>query len=459
MARSKTIIALFFLPYLLQAQLPAPIKDGFGRTLVLHGLNTAGSAKHSIDHQPWINESDVEREYTDFGFNSVRYLIFWGAIEPKKDSIDYNYLQQVKTRVEWYTSRNMFVILDMHQDVYGYGVGGNGAPDWASTQTKRQNVIPDKWAWWLQNLEPKVIRSYVQFFKYKKKKELQHHYIAAWLKVVELFKDNPYVIGYDLMNEPHGGKLGKTLAGGFERKWLGNFYKRLIPAIRAVDTTRYIFFEPRSFGVNFGMKSHLKKVSDVGTNKLVYSPHCYMRFVDVGGDYKKKDYRSLGKWYKHRDKEVKKHQSGLMIGEFGLSPGKKDFDKYLRDIFTRADARGASWAYWASDLGGWGPLDGNRKPTPILNELLRVYPQAVSGTIKSFTYNPETRNFSLEYINNGAITQPTVIGVSRLQYPTGYNWVVTGATNYSAVIDPATNALQVIVADDKATVKVEISPK
>lgn len=70
--------------------------------------------------------------------------------------------------MEWFTKRKIFVIIDMHQDVYGYGVGGNGTPDWASTQTKIQNLISDKQPWGMQNLEPKVKRSYIQFWKYKK---------------------------------------------------------------------------------------------------------------------------------------------------------------------------------------------------------------------------------------------------------------------------------------------------
>ena len=151
------------------------IHDSYGRAIILHGLNTGGDAKHNMDHQPWIKESDVEREHIDFGFNCVRYLIFWGVIEPEKGQYNEAYLQEVKKRVEWYTSRHMYVILDMHQDVFGYGVGGNGAPVWASAHPLIQNLIPDKWPWWMQNLEPKVIRSYVHFFMYKKHKDLQQH--------------------------------------------------------------------------------------------------------------------------------------------------------------------------------------------------------------------------------------------------------------------------------------------
>lgn len=449
----------FFLIYSFSLTAQSTIKDADGRTLVLHGLNTAGGAKHVEGHQPWITEADVNREYTDYGFNTVRYLVFWGAIEPQKGVFDTTYLAEVKKRVEWYTSRKMYVIIDMHQDVYGYGVGGNGAPEWACTQTKRQNVIPDKWAWWLQNLEPKVIKSYVQFFKYKKRKELQDHYIQSYLKVVELFKDNPYVLGYDLMNEPHGGRIAKTLLGGFERRQLGAFYKRIIPAIRAVDTTRYIFFEPRSFGVNFGMKSHLKKVSDVGTNKLVYAPHCYMQFVDVGGDYNKRHRRSLKRWYKRRDKEVKKHGSGFLVGEFGLSPQKKGFDLYLCDIFAMGDARQASWTYWSSDPGGWGPLDAQRNPTPILSELVRAYPMATAGTLQSFNYNPAGKEFTMQFISDTTIKAPTMIAVPRSKFPYGVKVKVEGSTKYEYRIDWTTYTLYFNAEEDNVTYKLIVTPK
>src|SRR5580693_10665182 len=99
----KKFVLLFFHLSLFTFHLPAQdifnIKDAYGRTLILHGLNTGGGAKHIPGHQPWISEADVQREDTAFGFNAVRYLIFWGAIEPVKDSFDENYLAQVKKRV------------------------------------------------------------------------------------------------------------------------------------------------------------------------------------------------------------------------------------------------------------------------------------------------------------------------------------------------------------------------
>jgi endoglycosylceramidase len=438
------------------------IYDVYGRTLILHGLNTAGGAKQSTGHQPWIAEADVQREDTAFGFNVVRYLIFWGAIEPVKDSFDEHYLQEVKRRVEWYTGRKMYVVFDMHQDVFGYGVGDNGAPEWASAHNAIiKHLVPNKWPWWMRNLEPKIIKSYVQFFAYKKYKERQQHYIACYKKVVAMFKDNPYVLGYDLMNEPHGGKIVKTLAGGFERRQLSAFYKRLIPAIRGIDTSKYIFFEPRSFGVNFGMPSHLPRVHDsvVATQKLVYAPHCYPAFVDVGGDYKPKNKRTLEKWFKVRNREMGKQQAPAFVGEFGLSYHKKGFDVYLQDFNALTEKYHMGWAYWASDPGGWGPYKADRTPSPTLNEILRVYPQATAGKLLTYSYNPQTKVFEMQFMSNDSIKTPTEIAVPKMLYPGGYHVTVTGAKKYHTSVNTVTNALELYVEDDSAVVNLQIMPK
>lgn len=362
--------------------------------------------------------------------------------------------------MEWFTKRKIFVIIDMHQDVYGYGVGGNGAPDWASTQTKIQNLISDKQPWWMQNLEPKVKRSYIQFWKYKKKQFLQQHYIATWLKVIELFKDNPYVIGYDLMNEPHGGNIVKTLFGKFEKKWLMNFYNRLIPAIREVEKEKYLFFEPRSFGVNFGMKSHLKKIEDAIPNaKLIYAPHCYPRFVDIGKSYNKKSKKDLEIWFNRREKEAKMQNTPVLLGEFGVSPSKKDYDLFLNDLFRKADSVQMSWVYWSNDLGGWSPLKSDLTPSPILWSLLRVYPKATAGNLYSFKYEPLTKVFSMKYMSNTAILAPTEIALPKAIYPNGFNVSILGTTQYRIEIDSIKNTLNLYINENKREIDVTILPK
>ena len=107
------------------------IKDQYGRTLILHGMNSANDAKYG-DFLPWITEPYVEIETNQWGFNVARYPTSWQAIEPDSGVFDEAYLDSIEIRVKWYTDRGAYVIIDMHQDVYGPAVGGNGHPEWPS---------------------------------------------------------------------------------------------------------------------------------------------------------------------------------------------------------------------------------------------------------------------------------------------------------------------------------------
>ena len=110
--------------------------------------------------------------------------------------------------------------------------------------------------WWLNAANPAVVNAYDNFWRYTKHKYLQDHYVKAWQRVAKKFKNNPKVIGYDLMNEPHSGDITPF----FEAKRLKDFYNRVIKGIRKIDKNKYLFIEPRSFGVNFGMPSFLLKL-------------------------------------------------------------------------------------------------------------------------------------------------------------------------------------------------------
>ncbi|MEZ5023823.1 MAG: cellulase family glycosylhydrolase [Chitinophagales bacterium] len=267
-----------------------PILDEFGRTLILHGWNTSSSAKSHPERQPWIIESDIEREATVFGNNFVRYLIFWDGVEPERGVYDEAYLDKVEERVNWYTSRGMYVLLDMHQDLYSIAFGGDGAPEWALQTNGHPIEANIGGPWWLSNLNPAVIACWNNFWGYSDHTYLQDHYIAMWQKVVERFKDNPYVLGYDLMNEPWGGDLIKAfITGDFERNQLTAFYERLIPAIRAIDNDGYIFFEPAPAPVTFGAQSNLKEIKDtrIGESRIVYAPHCYPTDLHEGLGYRR----------------------------------------------------------------------------------------------------------------------------------------------------------------------------
>lgn len=442
---------------------PSIIQDQYGRQLILRGLNTSSSAKGQTLRNPWIVESDVEREAKDFGFNFVRYLIFWDAIEPQKDVFDEAYLDRIEERVNWYTSRGMYVMLDMHQDLYSIFLGGDGAPEWAC----RTNGVPpidlgSGTPWWLKNIDPTVINSWINFWSFTAHKDLQEHYLLAWQKVAERFDKNPYVIGYDLMNEPWGGDLAKVfLTGEFEREQLTAFYKRLIPGVRNSAPDKYIFFEPTPAPVTFGAPSNLGGVKDTrNVSKLVYAPHCYPYDTHEGLGYSPAAKNQLRDWEKTRNNELKKQGSiPLVCGEFGLTYEQDGFDTYLNDFTAMADRNLWHWAYWSNDLGGWSPLDENRNESPILPLLIRAYPKATAGKITNFNVNIQTNEFVLEYVSQNKMGQATEIFIPKRRYPNGWNVSITGLENYTKSYDEASQVLSILTNENGKTVSVKIESK
>lgn len=440
---------------------PTILQDQYGRQVILHGLNTSASAKSDPQRQPWINESNVDREDKEFGFNSVRYLIFWDAIEPQKDSFDYAYLDKVEQRVNWYTSRGMHVVLDMHQDIYSDVFNGDGAPAWAvfADGYPINKDMPDG-AWFLKNLDPAVVAALKNFWDYTKYKELQEHYILMWLKVLERFKNNPYVIGYDVMNEPYGGNILEAL-GDFEKTKLKKFYDRLLPALRKAEPNKYLFFEPQSLLVNSGVTSNLPKIYDTRTvPHLGYAPHFYPLFTEaLPGPYDATARQNVKDCFNSRTKEMKLQNCPMLIGELGVSPSTSGFGDYLDDVHSYLDSMQASIAYYSNDHGGWSPLHGNGTETPILQHLIRTYPKAVAGRITKFRFDVNTKIFTLTYKTNAAITQPTEIFIPNRFYPNGWNLKVNGTSNYTQNFDATKQVLNFNTNENDKEITIEIFPK
>lgn len=419
---------------------PQYIQDGQGRALILHGLNTSSSAKSDPQRLPWITAADVEREQQAWGFNFVRFLIFWDALEPQPGQIDQAYLAAVAERVDWYTQRGMYVLLDMHQDLYSSLFFGDGAPAWAVDTCRRDEqgqIIRcfDPPAepldpWWLLYAHPAVMTAFDNFWDYAHSPALQNHYLLAWQAVAARFADNPYVIGYDLMNEPSGGS--KLRPEQFEPARLHPFYVRLIAAIRAVDPDKWLFYEPQALGVNFGLPSALGVLDDPrpGPDRLVYIPHFYPVTVHEGGGFDG-DLQSFKAWARARSAELNAQLAPLVLGEYGL-PAQSGDKLFVDYVTVMADVMGGGWAYWDSTPGGWGPLDANLNEKPLANWLTRTYARAIAGQPVSFLYNPETRVFELVFDEAADVSGPTEIYIPAARhYPTGWQLEVVSAGAYT----------------------------
>ena len=100
-----------------------------------------------------------------------------------------------------------------------------------------------------------------------------------WVKVATRLRDNPYVVGYELINEPWAGNMYKNpliLDPTYvERKSLQPAYDYLNSRIRSVDPNHIIFFEPVTWQDFFPNGFVSAPGGSQFANRSVYSFHYY----------------------------------------------------------------------------------------------------------------------------------------------------------------------------------------
>lgn len=370
------------------------LTDDDGRSLVQHGFSTASSAKSAPDGLPDFTEEDLQRENDDMGTNFVRFLISWRAVEPEPGEIDQDYLDGVEERMDWYAERGYHVMLDMHQDLWGWGItperaNGNGAPEWATYMDDLPVRSPQE-MWELYYLEPGVIRAFDNFWNTTgTHPELTEHYAGAWRAVAERFASHPAVVAYDLMNEPYGG----TLQGpAFESGPLTKLYQQTADAIREVDDDSWMCLEPQAFGFNWGTPSGLQPVNDSrdGEQRVAFCPHLYPLPMDLGEGFSGASRAlvegTVSTWASNvmRTAEALGQGNGavpIILGEFGLDTTGEGAGEYVELVYQTADAHGMGVAYWSRDDGTWGPYESDGTPRNLVDWLDRAYPRAVAGLL------------------------------------------------------------------------------
>lgn len=455
---------------------PRFITDAQGRVLFFHGMNINAGAKGAPGHIQPLDETDMQRVARDFGLNFVRYLIFWDGVEPKPGQINQTYLDAVELQLDMLHAAGLWVMLDMHQDVYAKRFCCDGAPEWAI----RDDGLPFEMQseWFANYLQPAVKRAFDNFWAYDRGEHafLQDHYVAMWAAVAERFRDHPAVIGYDIMNEPHPGSdidvielLGNENPNSSHRAYdledLQPFYQRAIEAIREVDEENWIFVEPRYGAPGLGMPSYFGLFTDPrpGAARVAYAPHLYSLKTEATGVYDLEGDHTVANWERERSLELGKQPMPMLIGEWGLSHSTVNVERAILDVIELCDRMMAGWAYWDYSFGGWGFWEPDGSEGPNADLIVRPYPRRVAGEPLAYGYDRETRVFALRFLPQDDVTAPTVIGLpaDRL-YPDG--WIlevsVDGAVDPTAIQewDASLGVVRVTTGTDKAERTIEVRP-
>ena len=386
------------------------LHDDEGRALILRGVNLSGAQKYA----PYLDDktpADYARLRTDWGFNSIRFLMTWSAVEPQQGVYNDAYLDAVAERLGWAEDAGLHVVLDMHQDIYGEGFGFDGAPRWTCDESRYAAFVP-KEPWFVNAADPNVMACVDGFYA---RADLREHFVAAWRHVAERRAERPAVLGFDVLNEPAWGTYPIF---DFEEDLLAPFYADVVPAVRMAAPHWVAFLEP-SASRNLGIASSLppQPFADV-----MYAPHSYDTMAENGEGFDPARRQLIIDAVAELAVEATQLDAGLWIGEYGGNADHAGITEYMTAQYDAAGAVGAGTMYWAYDKdAGYALLDpaGNEKPA-LLAALVRPYPEQVAGTAISYAFDPATSTFTTSYTPDRSVTAPTKIAVPQRVYPGGY---------------------------------------
>ncbi len=265
------------------------IVDSGGREVLLRGVNVNQlgdyyRANPRFDPVLPLTEADFDG-IAGVGFNSVRLLVHWSALEPTRGAFDRDYLARIRRAVGWARERGLYVILDMHQDAWGKSIatppgetclpgfdrsnGWDGAPAWATFT----DGFPTCHLF-AREIAPAVAQAWQAFWT--DRAGIQTALVRTWARLAREFAADPAVAGYDLLNEPNPG----FLIGANDSLALGAFSARAIAAIRAAERSvpggfsHVAFFEPGALWSALST-DFVPPPGFTGDRNIVFSPHLY----------------------------------------------------------------------------------------------------------------------------------------------------------------------------------------
>lgn len=273
----------------------------------------------------WLTEPDIAF-LKEMGCNSIRLPFNYRRFEDDANPLVYKpeMFERFDNVISWCRKHKVYVVLDMHV-APGYQMGSFCCDTLFDEQN---NIYYD--------------RGY------------QERFIALWKAIAKRYKDEEWVAGYDLMNEP-------VAADKYEVAVLNRLYREAVEAIRAIDKEHIIFIEGNHAARTF------EEIDPPFADNLVYSPHYYCPAATRPGEYPGTEAESK-EWcdiaamriaMDKRDKFMEEYNVPCWVGEFGARRYADIEGKHraLRDYFTVFNERGHSWCYWDfKDLGLRGPL-------------------------------------------------------------------------------------------------------
>ena len=348
--------------------------DQNGKPVLLRGVNMS------------VGQAALAPAAAALGANFVRIHVGWDSIEPQpplhgRYRWDTHVLAQLDDEVKAFQRLHVNVLIDYHQFHWspyfaqatckeGKAVcRASGVPAWfyagGRFAAKKSGVSQAEAAFW------------------STESSLSQGYYAAFVSMMAArYARYPNVVGYELFNEPHPGRLGDTTdATDTMLRWQAG----MRAAIRKVDPTRTVFIMCRGGGEGVGTAS----LAPFGSlTHLALDWHDYFNGLSGGLDAAGDNW--VPSWTATHNQATASYTGSeqaqarvlgvplertrkwgipLLVGEWGIhsgTPGAAEYQTQMLDLFAKDKV---SWARWVLTGGGFGLLSKDGAPTAEADQL------------------------------------------------------------------------------------------
>ncbi len=400
------------------------LTDALGRPLLVHGVNMVDKNPPYTPIAAGFSDADAAW-LADNGFRVVRVGVLASGLMPTPGEVDAAYVESIAGTVQTLASHEVYSLIDFHQDGYGPSVGSDGFPAWMTLTGNAEKADSGFPVYYLE--DPAVQQAFQSFWdddRAARDAGLQEDYAAMFSALAATLAPQPFVLGYDLFNEPWPGNTWKACledANGcpsLDKGELGPAYAKAVRAIRAAGDEHLVFGEPFNL-FNFGVSTTSMPVP--GDDDLAgMAFHVYPLSTAQAPDV----IQNAVAWSASAG-------GALLNTEWGATTQSAT----LVSESVALDTALTPWIFWSFCCEVVPSLDGAPGGSNLVSStaaaLVQPYPLAVAGTPQAFDIDPTARTLSFTWSTKrpggGAYPAGTVttFEVPALAYPDGYSVKVT----------------------------------
>lgn len=236
----------------------------------------------------YITHDDI-KFLKKIGCNHVRlpfhYKLFTNDLYMGKRNIGFEYFDKI---IDWCRQENLYLLLDMHcapGGQTGYNIDDSVGYPWLFFSNSSQDLMSE-----------------------------------IWVKIAKRYRNEPVIIGYDIVNEPFASYFYDEVKDYNHR--LFSLYERMVADIRKVDKKHPIFLSGSNWAMDFSV---FEKIID---ENIVYEFHRYHFDVKQSEIQQYIDFRD-------------KYNVPVYVGETG-----ENTDEWVKQFTNLLEKNQLNWAYW-----------------------------------------------------------------------------------------------------------------